>query len=53
MNGELIKPIVFLKISTGMWTVQEIARCLDYQYSYAEMAEQASQGSPGLNSMSI
>ena len=29
-----------------MWTVQEIARCLDYQYSYAEMAEQASQVSP-------
>ena len=29
-----------------MWTVQEIARCLDYQYSYAEMAEQASQVAP-------
>ena len=36
----------FLKNITGMWTVQEIARCLDYQYSYAEMAEQASQVSP-------
>ena len=36
----------FLKNITGMWTVQEIARCLDYQYSYAEMAEQASQVAP-------
>ena len=36
----------FLKNVTGMWTVQEIARCLDYAYSYAEMAEQARQVAP-------
>jgi len=33
--------IRFLKNITGMWSIQEIARMLDYQYSYQEMAEAA------------
>ncbi|KST90835.1 Rhamnulokinase [Lactococcus lactis subsp. lactis] len=33
----------FLKNITGMWAVQEIARHLNYQYTYSEMAEQAYQ----------
>lgn len=36
----------FLKNVTGMWTVQEIARCLEYKYSYAEMAAQACRVPP-------
>ena len=33
--------IRFLKNITGMWSIQEIARMLDYQYSYQEMADAA------------
>ena len=36
----------FLKNITGMWIVQEIARNLDYKYSYSEMAEKASEVAP-------
>lgn len=36
----------FLKNITGMWCVQEIARILDYKYSYEEMANLASQEEP-------
>ena len=36
----------FLKNITGMWAVQEIARCLDYKYSYAKMAEEAASVKP-------
>lgn len=38
--------IRFLKNITGMWSVQEIARALEYQYSYQEMAEAAKEVSP-------
>lgn len=38
----------FLKNITGMWVVQEIARMLDNQYSYAEMAQKAYQVEPFL-----
>ena len=38
--------IRFLKNITGMWSVQEIARMLDYQYSYQEMADAAKVVSP-------
>lgn len=38
----------FLKNITGMWLIQEIARMLDYKYTYAEMAEQASMVEPFL-----
>ena len=44
--------IRFLKTSTGMWSIQEIARMLDYQYSYQEMAE-AAKKSLHLNNLSI
>ena len=29
-----------------MWSIQEIARMLDYQYSYREMAEAAKEVAP-------
>ena len=38
--------IRFLKNITGMWSVQEIARMLNYQYSYQEMAEAAKEVTP-------
>ena len=38
--------IRFLKNITGMWSVQEIARMLDYQYSYQEMADAAKKVAP-------
>lgn len=43
----------FLKNITGMWAVQEIARMLDYQYSFAEMAEQAYQVEPFLQYINL
>lgn len=43
----------FLKNITGMWAVQEIARMLDYQYSFAEMAEQAYQVEPFLQYVNL
>lgn len=43
----------FLKNITGMWTVQEIARNLDYAYSFVEMAEQASQVEPFLQFINL
>lgn len=43
----------FLKNITGMWTVQEIARILDYQYTFAEMAEQAYQVEPFLQYVNL
>lgn len=36
----------FLKNITGMWTIQEIARNLNHQYTYAEMAELAAKVTP-------
>ena len=36
----------FLKNITGMWSIQEIARMLDYQYSYQEMADAAKAVAP-------
>lgn len=36
----------FLKNITGMWAIQEIARQLNYQYSYEEMATQAAAVQP-------
>ena len=38
--------IRFLKNITGMWSIQEIARMLDYQYSYQEMADAAKDVAP-------
>ena len=38
--------IRFLKNITGMWSIQEIARMLDYQYSYQEMADAAKKVAP-------
>ena len=38
--------IRFLKNITGMWSIQEIARMLGYQYSYQEMAEAAKEVAP-------
>ena len=38
--------IRFLKNITGMWSIQEIARMLDYQYSYQEMADAAKAVAP-------
>lgn len=38
--------IRFLKNITGMWSIQEIARMLDYQYSYQEMAKAAKEVPP-------
>ena len=38
--------IRFLKNITGMWSIQEIARILDYQYSYQEMAKEAKEVPP-------
>ena len=38
--------IRFLKNITGMWSIQEIARILDYQYSYQEMAKAAKEVPP-------
>ncbi|OJG62011.1 rhamnulokinase [Enterococcus malodoratus] len=35
--------IRFLKNIMGMWLIQEVARMQDYQYSYPELAELASQ----------
>lgn len=35
--------IRFLKNIMGMWLIQEVSRMLDYQYSYPELAELASQ----------
>lgn len=35
--------IRFLKNIMGMWLIQEVARIQDYQYSYPELAELASQ----------
>ncbi len=35
--------IRFLKNIMGMWLIQEVARQQDYQYSYAQLAEMASQ----------
>ncbi|MGM0169127.1 rhamnulokinase [Enterococcus sp. AZ135] len=35
----------FLKNIMGMWLIQEVARSQDYQYSYPELAELASQAS--------
>ncbi|MGT2742551.1 rhamnulokinase [Streptococcus plurextorum] len=43
----------FLKNITGMWTIQEIARLLEHQYSFAEMAEQASQVPPFLQYINL
>lgn len=43
----------FLKNITGMWTVQEIARMLDYRYTFAEMAEQAYQVEPFLQYVNL
>ncbi|MDQ0223182.1 rhamnulokinase [Streptococcus moroccensis] len=43
----------FLKNITGMWAVQEIARMLDYQYSYAEMAQAAYQVEPYLQYINL
>ncbi|MGT2750519.1 rhamnulokinase [Streptococcus orisasini] len=43
----------FLKNITGMWAVQEIARMLDYRYSFAEMAEQAYQVEPFLQYVNL
>ncbi|MET3558192.1 rhamnulokinase [Streptococcus rupicaprae] len=43
----------FLKNITGMWTVQEIARQLDYRYSFAEMAEQAKKVKPFLQYINL
>ncbi|MGT2757591.1 rhamnulokinase [Streptococcus ovuberis] len=43
----------FLKNITGMWAVQEIARMLDYQYSFAEMAEQAKEVEPFLQYINL
>ena len=43
----------FLKNITGMWAVQEIARNLDYQYSYAEMAQEAYQVEPFLQYVNL
>lgn len=43
----------FLKNITGMWAVQEIARMLDYQYTFAEMAEQAYQVEPFLQYVNL
>ncbi|MFC5631578.1 MULTISPECIES: rhamnulokinase [Streptococcus] len=43
----------FLKNITGMWAVQEIARMLDYQYSFAEMAEQTYQVEPFLQYINL
>ena len=38
--------IRFQKNITGMWSIQEIARMLDYQYSYQEMADAAKAVAP-------
>ena len=38
--------IRFLKNITGMWSIQEIARILNYQYSYQEMADAAEKVAP-------
>ena len=38
--------IRFLKNITGMWSIQEIARMLDYQYSYQEMVKAAKEVPP-------
>ena len=38
--------IRFLKNITGMWSIQEIARILNYQYSYQEMADAAKKVAP-------
>ncbi|MDO4432623.1 MAG: rhamnulokinase [Aerococcaceae bacterium] len=43
----------FLKNITGMWAVQEIARMLDYKYSYAEMAQLAYQVEPFLQYVNL
>ena len=43
----------FLKNITGMWTVQEIARMLDYRHTFAEMAEQAYQVEPFLQYVNL
>lgn len=43
----------FLKNITGMWAVQEIARMLDYQYTYAEMAQAAYQVEPFLQYVNL
>lgn len=43
----------FLKNITGMWAVQEIARNLDYQYTYAEMAQEAYQVEPFLQYVNL
>lgn len=43
----------FLKNISGMWPVQEIARMLDYKYSYAEMAQLAYQVEPFLQYVAI
>lgn len=43
----------FLKNITGMWAVQEIARNLDYRYSYAEMAQEAYQVEPFLQYVNL
>lgn len=43
----------FLKNITGMWAVQEIARNLDYTYSYAEMAQSAYQVEPFLQYVNL
>lgn len=36
----------FLKNIMGMWLIQEVARMQNYQYSYAELAQMASQEVP-------
>ena len=46
MNGGAYETIRFLKNITGMWSIQEIARMLGYQYSYQEMAEAAKEVAP-------
>lgn len=43
----------FLKNITGMWAVQEIARMLDYRYTYAEMAQAAYQVEPFLQYVNL
>ncbi|MEY8462210.1 rhamnulokinase [Streptococcus merionis] len=43
----------FLKNITGMWAVQEIARVLDYKYSYAEMAQEAYKVEPYLQYVNL
>lgn len=47
-EGGVYQTYRFLKNCTGMWPIQEMARMLNYQYSYAEMAQEAEKVKPFL-----